>query len=352
MSDERRGPLTWLASRSVEAVDFDEVLAGMDLDAALAQVDVDALVQRVDVDAVVRRVDVNALMDRVDVNAVLDRVDVNRLLDRVEPDALLDRVDVNRLLDRANVQRLVDRVDVATVVDRAGIADIVTQSTGAVAGSMIDVGRRQLVALDAIVEGVAYRVLRRDSRQRPESPSGIPMQPSTPAKDGRAQVTGHYAGPVSRAVALLLDAAVVFWAFTAAAVALTWLAGWIGWQLPVDTTEWLLPVLSVSWAFSYWFVSLALAGRTIGKSVAGVTVVSADGTPLTGGQAFVRTLLMPVSFALFGLGVLVVLVAPRRTALHDAVARTCTIYDWGDRAAELPAPLTAWIDRHADESQP
>jgi hypothetical protein len=24
---------------------------------------------------------------------------------------------------------------------------------------------------------------------------------------------------------------------------------------------------------------------------------------------------------------------------------TCEVYDWGDRPAELPAPLTAWIER-------
>ena len=136
-------------------------------------------------------------MDRVDANALLDRVDPNPLLDRVEPNALLDRVDPDRLLDRVDVDRVMDRVDVPGLVEKAGIAEIVAESTGAMAGSVLDVARRQLVAIDLIVERPIYRLSGRDPRKRPPGPPQI-VEKHPLIKEGRGQVTGRYAGPVSR----------------------------------------------------------------------------------------------------------------------------------------------------------
>ena len=120
--------------------------------------------------AMVDIVDPDAIIDRVDVNALLDRVDVDALLERVDVNALLDRVDVNALMDRVDVEAIVDRIDVKDLVDRAGISDIVRESTGELAGSTLDVARRQLVALDAIVGRALYGLTGRDAAARPQAP--------------------------------------------------------------------------------------------------------------------------------------------------------------------------------------
>ena len=41
------------------------------------------------------------------------------------------------------------------------------------------------------------------------------------------------------------------------------------------------------------------------------------------------------------------LVDRRRRALQDVAARSAVVYDWGDRPAALPAPLTRYLDRKA-----
>jgi hypothetical protein len=35
-----------------------------------------------------------------------------------------------------------------------------------------------------------------------------------------------------------------------------------------------------------------------------------------------------------------------RRALHDVLAGSAVVYDWGDRPAEMPAPITRWFARH------
>lgn len=388
MSEERRGPrpLSWITNRTISAIDVDQIVADVDVDAVVERIDVQAVLDRVDPNTLLERVDPNALLDRVDPDALLDRVDPNRLLDRVDPDLLLDRVepdrlldrvdpdrlldrvdpdrlldrvdpdrllervDVDRIMDRVDVDRIMARVDVADLVDRAGVADIVADSTGAVAGSVLDVARRQLVAVDAIVERTLYRLTRRDPFQRPSGPTLLTRD--SEVREGRGQVTGSYAGPVSRALAFLLDFTVAFWIFTLATAVTTWLLTTLG-VSDGNAAEWTLwgTALFLVWLFTYWWVGLSLTGRTVGKAVVGLKVLGRQGTPLTGAAAAMRTIMEPVSFATV-IGIAVVLVTPRRTTLHDAVARTCEVYDWGDRPAEMPAPLTAWITRRAPSLDP
>jgi hypothetical protein len=58
-------------------------------------------------------------------------------------------------------------------VERAGIPDIVRESTGELAGSLMDVFRRQLVALDAITGRFIYRLTTRDPASRPRAPASL-----------------------------------------------------------------------------------------------------------------------------------------------------------------------------------
>ena len=67
----------------------------------------------------------------------------------------------------------------------------------------------------------------------------------------------------------------------------------------------------------------------------GIRVVATDGDPITARQAVVRTLTLPLSFLLFGLGFIGILLNKDRHALHDRLAKTVVVYSWDARAARL-----------------
>jgi uncharacterized RDD family membrane protein YckC len=70
-------------------------------------------------------------------------------------------------------------------------------------------------------------------------------------------------------------------------------------------------------------------------AVLGVQVVRADGAVAEPRRGVVRALVFPLSFLLFGLGFLGILVQRERRALHDLIAGTAVVYSWDARAARL-----------------
>ncbi len=290
--------------------------------------------------AVADIVDPDAIVERIDVDAVLERVDVNRLLERVDINALLDRVDVDRLMAR---------VDVKALAEQAGIPDIVRESTGELAGSALDVLRRQVVAFDTIAGGAAYRLIGRDPAERPSSPPQLAEDTRT-GRRGRGLVTGHYAGPLSRLVAFLIDTAIVWfsWVLTTAGIAIV-VGLFTGTEPGGGAGGPIALILLVVWGFLYLWVTLTIAGRTPGMGIVGIRVVDRQGAPLAGRQALIRTLVFPFSFLILGLGFVGIFTSPERRTLHDAAAGSVVVYDWGDRPAEMPAPLTRWINRRGYE---
>jgi len=92
-------------------------------------------------------------------------------------------------------------------------------------------------------------------------------------------------------------------------------------------------------------VSLAITGRTAGKGVAGLRVVRADGAAPSVRALFLRTIVFPLSALLFGIGFLLIVVQREHRGLHDLIARTAVVYDWGDRPAEMPGPLSDFLNR-------
>ena len=370
--------------RVLARADVDALVARLDVDGLVARIDVEALLARADADALLARVDVNGLLDRVDVDRLLRRVDVNGLLDRVDVDPLLERADLDALLDRVEVQRLFDRIDLDRVVGRldidavvaridleraietvdlealvrrAGIPELVAESTGQVAGSALDLGRRQLVGLDVGVSRVLQRVLRRDPDALPSGPpqlvadQGAAIEPPEPGEaraKARAEVSGFYAGPVSRLVAFAGDVALATSAFTLISAAAAWVLSTL-FGVEVVTMDRRAASWAAGfflWLFLYWWVSSAVAGRTPIMTLAGLRIVARDGTPLRPGFALARTVLLPVSLLFFGLGGLWMVVDRERRGLHDLVARSTVVYDWGGRPAEMPTPLARWIAEH------
>jgi uncharacterized RDD family membrane protein YckC len=344
--------------RLLDRIDIDALVTRLDVDALLRRVDVDALLRRVDVDALLRRVDVDGLLDRADVDAVLDRVDVHRLLDRVDLDRVMAGMDVDAVMARVDLERMLDEVDLERLVRRAGIPELVADSTGKVAGSALDLGRRQLVGLDVGISRFIQRLLRRD-------PDALPAGPPTLVADGRAriqppdpeaarakarfEVSGFYAGPLSRVAAFAGDVALATSAFTAGVAALSWLVATLfGAELSTDDDGVLWLFAYVGWLFVYWMVASAVVGRTPVMALAGLRIVSRDGTPLRPRDALVRTLVLPLSLVAFGIGGAWMVVDRERRAWHDLLAGSSVVYDWGGRPAQLPTPLARWIAAHGE----
>jgi uncharacterized RDD family membrane protein YckC len=339
------GPFGWLAESL-----RDRVLDVVDPDEIVERLDINAVLERVDIETVLTRIDIDRLLARVDVNAVLERVDPDLLLAHVDLDAVLARVDVNAVLERVDVDAVIARVDLERLVQRAGIPDIVAESTTSLLERTLDVVRRQLLGVDVVLARAITRLLARDQRSLPAGPAALvgdegpthalPM-PGAPTGD----VNGHYAGAVTRLAAFVIDVALAVGSFTIVSGTLGSVLRTVGIGARVGGAA--FSAATLAWLFAYWWPSTAVAGRTPGMAIVGLRIVTRAGAPLSGRRAFVRVLTLPLSFVLFGLGLLCIVLDRERRALHDMIAGSAVVYDWGDRMATMPTPLARWLERRA-----
>jgi uncharacterized RDD family membrane protein YckC len=147
---------------------------------------------------------------------------------------------------------------------------------------------------------------------------------------------GHYAGSVSRFTAYAIDLTVSTAVFTLALAAISWAVHIVtGHDVSWNRSNAVVAVIFVGWQFLYFGYCWAVNGRTFGMAVLGIRVVRADGTVLLPKQGVLRALVFPLSFLLFGLGFLGILVQHEHRALHDLIAGTAVVYSWDARAARL-----------------
>lgn len=306
-------------------------------------VDLDEALERVDIDELLRRVDVNEVVQRIDVNELLQRVDVNALLGRVDMDALLQRVDVNALAQRVDINAVAERVNIDDLVKQVKLGSVVTQGTKGALGSLLDLVRRQIVGIDVVIFEVIARTRGRTGPVL-TGPARL-VGTGSVAKDGAGSVTGYYAGPFSRLLAFALDVALVIATFALGASIFSYVARLLTGHLfargGVNDPGWIV-ALAV-WFVVYTWAGLALAGRTLGKATVGLRVTASDGSPLPQGRSLLRVLLVPFNLILLGIGFFIGVVGSSRQAPHDRLVGTCVLYDWGDRQAEMPAPLTHYL---------
>ena len=146
------------------------------------------------------------------------------------------------------------------------------------------------------------------------------MSPRPAADSVTAQ--GNYAGSVSRFLAYAIDLFASTAVYTLALAAISYVVQIVtGEQVSWNRQNILVVVLYLAWEFFYFGYSWAVSGRTFGMAMLGVRVV--------------RALVFPLSFLLFGLGFLGILVQRERRALHDLIAGTAVVYSWDARAARL-----------------
>src|SRR5690606_16281168 len=147
------------------------------------------------------------------------------------------------------------------------------------------------------------RVLRRRPGARPDAPGRlgeVAADPPSPTADPhelqRRDVSGHYAGPVTRMTEVVADVAAVVTLNAAVVAVLAFLLGGILGVDPSSRATALLTLGSLAALFVAWFwIPVALFGRTPAMALLGVAVVRRDGGVATGGRALVRALVLPVS---------------------------------------------------------
>ncbi len=152
---------------------------------------------------------------------------------------------------------------------------------------------------------------------------------ASPRAVPREHLLGTYAGAVSRLVGYAIDIGIVTASFAIGASIVEWLVSTV---FPVELDLGDTPVAAgialTVWAFFYFTYARATTGRTIGKALIGTRVVRADGSDLRAGRAALRVLVMPLSFLLLGIGLLLILLRKDRRALHDLIADTAEVYYW------------------------
>jgi uncharacterized RDD family membrane protein YckC len=148
---------------------------------------------------------------------------------------------------------------------------------------------------------------------------------------------GHYAGAFSRLAAYALDAALISALYSVVTAAIVWILAVISSQDvdPSDLGTAASAAFLTLWSFLYFAVPWAISGRTPGMLVLGLRVVRRDGSPLNPGHAFLRALVLPLSFIPLGLGLIGIVVGREHRALHDVLAKTTVVYAWDAQRVRL-----------------
>jgi uncharacterized RDD family membrane protein YckC len=288
-------------------------------------------VELLPVNEVLAEVDMDQLLARIDLNALLARVDMDALLENIDLDAVLARVDINDLVQNVDLDRLVARMNIAELIKRAQVDAIITATAGGLGNRLLDLIRRQLVGIDIIVT----RIVDRTFHRRVEEPI---------FSDG--SVTGQVAGGATRLFAFFVDLGLLALAYTVVVEVVFFLASiFVGHNINPEKRQgiWHIVIFS-SFALLYQWGSLVIAGRTIGRAIAGLRVTSPDGSPLGLWSTTRRVLVYPFSFIL-GLGLIGIVTGRNHRALHDMAAPSLVRYDWGDRPAMMPSPVTDYLER-------
>lgn len=173
---------------------------------------------------------------------------------------------------------------------------------------------------------------------------------SVAQRHAETNLYGRYAGVASRAIAVVIDAGIILSVGAIALVTLALLPDFIQIitlvdprdVIPQDMQRWLAAlgnaiagVALVTFAFLYNVFWLIAAGRSPGKSLMGLRVVSTTGKRLGIRRAVVRTAASALSgiVTLF-LGYALALVDARHQALHDKIAGTFVLYYWDAKPDE------------------
>ena len=158
---------------------------------------------------------------------------------------------------------------------------------------------------------------------------------------------GRYAGPVTRLLAYLVDAALISFLFGATAALLrAAIEVATPWTLDLTGHELLTAALYLAWGGIYFANGWVLRAKSPGMAVFGLRIVRADGAPLDRKHALLRVVAFPLAFLTFGVGFAGIVVGRHRQAIYDRIADTAVVYGWDAETAKIRA-----MARERQESQ-
>jgi uncharacterized RDD family membrane protein YckC len=222
------------------------------------------------------------------------------------------------------------------VVDNPKVQELVAEQSTSVAQEVAEELRERAVSLDLLVERLVGRVLRRPHR-RTQAPVVIVAGPVWEAGGAAQSLAGQPAGYVSRLIAFVIDVIVITVAFVATGWLLDAVRTVLGAGIVLSRTLGSIPEIAyggllVSGTTLFWMGYLLLfwtvSGKTPGKAILGLRVVTRDGKGLSLGRSLLRIVGYVFSALVFYLGFLWVAVDARQRGWHDYLAGTYVVYDW------------------------
>lgn len=146
-------------------------------------------------------------------------------------------------------------------------------------------------------------------------------------------LTVRYAGFCIRAIASLLDVAVVFLAFLPVRILLGSTATLLGesWEMPTGKIFLMGRMFRIGFALVFgWLYRAGMESSsfqgTLGKLAVQIKVTDLDGSRISFERASGRYFAKFLSFIAFGVGYLMVGFTPRKQGLHDRIAGTLVQY--------------------------
>lgn len=163
-----------------------------------------------------------------------------------------------------------------------------------------------------------------------------------------ATLRGHYAGFVSRAIALIIDLLLVVITQITIVVIIRLLLNFFGLDelaaaifepkdgqtssALVTVLRWVLTVIGSFLMLAVYLIFFwTLIDQSLGQILMGLRVVRTDGRSMTIMVSIRRMVGYYVSFIALGLGFFWVLIDDRRQGWHDKLADTVVVYDWNAR---------------------
>jgi uncharacterized RDD family membrane protein YckC len=152
------------------------------------------------------------------------------------------------------------------------------------------------------------------------------------------QIHVGYAGLVTRAVAVGIDALVINAIALITGALINLIASFFGHQGDISPVAAVLGGAAwIAWSALYFTVFWSLTGQTPGDRLMGIRVYSTTLDRVRIRQAFVRYWAMLLAALPLGAGFLPVLTDDRRRGLHDRIANTVVRWDEGEEVTALAA---------------
>lgn len=236
------------------------------------------------------------------------------------------------------------------------IQEIVESQTMGIVDEIIEEIRERAVSSDNFFEQPVRRLFRRPDRSEVPRPDFDPQLVRPITRRGHPipewSLVGHYAGFVSRLLALLIDVGLIVIVLALGSSLLSTAINVLGLRESYDAfinSSGLLSgffaainglIIVIGYLVLFWL----LTGQTLGMMLLGVRAVSRSGGRITLWRAILRIIGYILLPGIFLLGFLWILGDDKRQAWHDKLAGTYVVYAWDARPDETFLTYTMYMD--------